>query len=42
MFNVLPKDAKFYDELEQLADRVVSTATKFEQVVSSFPNIDGH
>ena len=41
MFNVLPKDAKFYDELEQLADRVVSTATKFEQVVSSFPNIDG-
>ena len=41
MFNLLPKDAKFYDELEQLADRVVGTAKQFEQVVSSFPNFDG-
>lgn len=41
MFNLLPKDAKFYDELEQLADRVVSTAKQFESIVSSFPNFDG-
>jgi uncharacterized protein Yka (UPF0111/DUF47 family) len=41
MFNLFPKDAKFYDELEQLADRVVSTAKQFEQVVSAFPNFDG-
>jgi uncharacterized protein Yka (UPF0111/DUF47 family) len=41
MFNLLPKDTKFYDELEQLADRVVSTAKMFEHVVSSFPNFDG-
>src|SRR5580698_7451713 len=41
MFNLFPKDAKFYDELEQLADRVVSTAKQFEQVVSAFPKFDG-
>lgn len=41
MFNLLPKDAKFYDELEQLADRVVGTAKQFESIVSSFPNFDG-
>jgi uncharacterized protein len=41
MFNLLPKDAKFYDELEQLSDRVVSTAKQFESIVASFPNFDG-
>lgn len=41
MFNLLPKDAKFYDELEQLADRVVGTAKEFESIVASFPNFDG-
>lgn len=41
MFNLLPKDDKFYDELEQLSDRVVSTAKQLEAVVSSFPNFDG-
>jgi uncharacterized protein Yka (UPF0111/DUF47 family) len=41
MFNLLPKDDKFYDELEQLADRVVSTAKQFESVVAVFPNFDG-
>jgi hypothetical protein len=39
MFNLLPKDDKFYDELEQLSDRVVSTAKQFEAIVSSFPNL---
>jgi hypothetical protein len=29
MFNLLPKDAKFYDELEQLSDRVVSEGPVF-------------
>jgi uncharacterized protein len=41
MFNLLPKDEKFYDELEQLSDRVVSTAKQFESVVAAFPNFDG-
>jgi uncharacterized protein len=41
MFNLLPKDEKFYDELEQLSDRVVSTAAQFEALVASFPNFDG-
>jgi uncharacterized protein len=41
MFNLLPKDDKFYDELEQLSDRVVSTAKQFESVVAAFPNFDG-
>jgi hypothetical protein len=38
MFNLLPKDDKFYDELEQLSDSVVSAAKQFEAIVSSFPN----
>ena len=41
MFNLLPKDEKFYDELEQLADQVTNVAKQFESVVSSFPNFDG-
>ena len=41
MFNLLPKDDKFYDELEQLSDHVVSTAKQFESVVAAFPNFDG-
>ena len=41
MFNLLPKDDKFYDELEQLADCVVSAAKQFESVVAAFPNFDG-
>jgi len=41
VFNLLPKDEKFYDELEQLADRVVASSKQFEEVVTSFPNFDG-
>jgi uncharacterized protein Yka (UPF0111/DUF47 family) len=41
MFNLLPKDVRFYDELEQLADRVLSSAKLFEALVASFPNFDG-
>ena len=41
MFNLLPKDAKFYDELEQLSAQVVNTATRFEEIVAGFPNFDG-
>jgi len=41
MFNLLPKDEKFYEELEQLADRVVSAAKQFESIVASFPNFVG-
>ena len=38
MFNLLPKDVKFYDELEQLSGHVVNSARQFESVLSSFPN----
>lgn len=41
MFNLLPKDEKFYDELEELSQRVVHTAQSFEAVATSFPNLDG-
>lgn len=41
MFNLLPKDEKFYDELEQLSDCVAHTATLLESVTSTFPNFDG-
>ena len=41
MFNLMPKDEKFYDELEQLADRVVNTSRQFEAMVSTFPNFSG-
>ena len=41
MFNLLPKDDKFYDELEQLADRVVSSTKQLEGIVTSFPNFEG-
>ncbi|MBB5346230.1 DUF47 domain-containing protein [Tunturibacter empetritectus] len=41
MFNLLPKDEKFYDELEQLSSRVVSAAKQFEEIVARLPNFDG-
>jgi uncharacterized protein len=41
VFNLLPKDEKFYDELEQLSGCVVEAAQQFEEVVSAFPNFDG-
>jgi uncharacterized protein len=41
MFNLLPKNEKFYDELEQLSDSVVNSARQLESMVSSFPNFDG-
>jgi uncharacterized protein Yka (UPF0111/DUF47 family) len=41
MFNLLPRDDKFYDELEQLADRVVDAAQELESIVKSFPNFQG-
>jgi hypothetical protein len=40
MFNFLPKDEKFYDELEQLSSQVVRTANQFEEIVARFPNFD--
>jgi uncharacterized protein len=38
MFNLLPKDEKFYDELEQLSGHVVNSSLQFESVTSNFPN----
>jgi len=41
MFNLMPKDEKFFDELEQLADRVVNSASQLQSIVTTFPNRDG-
>ena len=41
MFNLMPKDEKFFDELEQLADRVVNSARQLQSIVTTFPNRDG-
>lgn len=42
MFNFLPKDHKFFDELESLAGHVVSASRELQHVVQEFPNFDGH
>lgn len=41
MFNLLPKDAKFYDELEQLSSVVVSSTENLKKLVDNFPRLDG-
>ncbi|HEY9125907.1 MAG TPA: DUF47 family protein [Acidobacteriaceae bacterium] len=41
MFNLLPKDEKFYDELEQLSSLVVHSATNLESIIDQFPKLDG-
>jgi uncharacterized protein len=39
MFNLLPKDEKFYDELERLSGYIVNCAQQFEGVAANFPNL---
>ena len=41
MFNFLPKDEKFYDELEALSQHVVSASGELKGVVEKFPQVDG-
>jgi uncharacterized protein len=41
MFNLLPKDEKFYDELEELSALVVGSTWNLEAIVDQFPNLDG-
>jgi hypothetical protein len=41
MFNLLPKDTRFYDELEGLSSLVISPSKGLETVVDNFPNADG-
>lgn len=40
MFNFLPKDAKFYDELDTMARLVVTAAQQLSSIVQTFPKID--
>ena len=42
MFNLLPRDPKLYDELEQLSSLVVNSAQHLESLVNQFPNFNGH
>lgn len=41
MFNLLPKDEKFYDELESLSRHVVNASVELEGIIQEFPNFDG-
>ena len=41
MFNLLPKDEKFYDELEELSSLVVDSTKNLEVIVDQFPRLDG-
>ena len=41
MFNLLPKDEKFYDELEQLSALVVHSSENLETIIDQFPKLDG-
>ena len=41
MFNLLPKDEKFYDEMEALATHVVHASGELESIVDHFPDFDG-
>jgi len=40
MFNLLPKDTVFYDLFENIADRVVASATHLQKLTQDFPRID--
>jgi hypothetical protein len=41
MFNLLPKDEKFYDEMEALATHVLHASGELESIVDHFPDFDG-
>jgi len=41
MFNLLPRDEKFYDEMETLSGNVVHASGELESIVDHFPNFDG-
>jgi uncharacterized protein Yka (UPF0111/DUF47 family) len=38
MFNLMPRDEKFYDQLEQLGELVAGASRKLVEMVKSFPN----
>ena len=41
MFNFLPKDDKFFDELDSLARMLVSAAQQLSSVLQAFPKFEG-
>ncbi len=42
MIKLLPRDEKFFDELEGLANHVRTSAQELDSVTKDFPNFDGH
>jgi hypothetical protein len=40
MFNLLPRDKKFYDQTEALADHLVHASGELESIFDHFPNLD--
>jgi uncharacterized protein Yka (UPF0111/DUF47 family) len=41
MFNLLPRDQKFFDQLETLSSYAVTSARELSALVNGFPNFDG-
>ena len=41
MFNLLPRDQKFFDQLESLSSYAVTSARELSALVSGFPHFDG-
>jgi hypothetical protein len=41
MFDLLPRDGKFYEQMEALADHLAHASGELESIVDHFPNLDG-
>ncbi|MBV9887814.1 MAG: DUF47 family protein, partial [Acidobacteria bacterium] len=42
MFNFLPKDDKFFDQLDTIARLVVASTQKLSALIQTFPDIESH
>ena len=42
MFNLMPRDKTFFDELEQLGGHLLEAAKSLSRLVETFPDLDGH
>jgi uncharacterized protein Yka (UPF0111/DUF47 family) len=42
MFNLLPRDPKFFEQLELLAKHVAASTQELAAITQRFPSLDGH
>lgn len=42
MFNLMPKDEKFFDEIEELASSVADASKHLLEITRNFPSVDSH